>query len=383
MKEVYLDYAASTPLDEGVLEKMRPFFTKKYANPSSIHKMGRDASLAIGEAREKVASFLSASPEEVIFTGSATQANNGAILGYLRGIKNPHIITTKIEHEAVLLPSKKIEEEGGEVTFLKVDKKGRIDLEELRESIKENTAMVSIMYASNEVGVIEPIEKVGEIIEEINKKRERKIVFHTDAVQAAGYLNCNVKDLKVDLLTLSGHKIYGPKGVGVLFKKEGLNLSPLFFGGGQEKGISPGTYNTPLIVGMGEAVSLLKNKKGKETEKLRDYLIEGVLKIEGASLNGPMEKRLPNNANFSFKGVEGESLVLGLDSKGVAVSTGSACSSHSLKPSHVLMAMGLSREEAHSSLRVSIGRMTTKEEIDYFLEVLPGTIKRLREISGK
>jgi cysteine desulfurase len=240
------------------------------------------------------------------------------------------------------------------------------------------------MYANNEIGTVEPIAEIGKLVEKVNKEREERIYFHTDASQAAGYLNCNVDDLKVDGLTLSGHKIYGPKGIGVLYKKENVKLNPIIFGGGQENGIRSGTYNTPLIAGMGKAVELIKKeRKREETENLRDYLIEEVLKIEGASLNGPEEKRLSNNANFSFKGVEGESIVMILDQEGIACSTGSACSSKSLEASHVLTAIGLKDLEAHSSLRVSIGRKTTKKEINKFIKELKKAIERLREISGR
>jgi cysteine desulfurase len=291
------------------------------------------------------------------------------------------VITSGIEHDAVLETIKKT---GVEFTVLPVDREGLVNLDSLKKAIKKETVLVSVMYANNEVGVIQPVEEIGKLIKEENKEREIKIIFHTDAVQGAGYLSLDVDKLGVDGLTVSGHKIYGPKGVAVLYKRSGISLKPIFFGGGQEDGIRSGTYNTPLIVGMAKAVELIKKENRKEeTEKLRDYLIEEVLKIEGASLNGSRKIRLSNNANFSFKGAEGESLVMLLDQKGVATSTGSACSSHNLEPSHVLRALGLEDLEAHSSLRVSLGRYTEKKDIDYFLDSLKGVIIRLREISGR
>ncbi len=379
-KKIYLDNASTTPVSSLVLEKMSPYFTKKYGNPSSVHSFGQEARVTIDKSREKIAEFLSCRPEEIIFTGSATEANNLFILGLLEKYDNPHIITSSIEHDSVL---ETVKNSGIDYSVLNVDKKGFINLEDLNDNIREETVLVSIMYANNEIGTVQPIKKISDLIKRKNKKRKRKIRIHTDAVQAAGYLNCDVDDLEVDGLTMSGHKIYGPKGVGVLYKKEDLKLNPLVFGGGQENGIRSGTYNTPLIVGMAEAVNLIKENRKGETEELRDYLIENVLKIEGSSLNGPIKRRLPNNTNFSFRGVEGESLVMALDQKKIAVSTGSACSSKTLEASHVLKAIGLGDLQAHSSLRVSLGRKTTKEEVDCFLKALPGIIKRLRKISGR
>ena len=380
-KKIYLDNASTTPVDEKVMKEMKPFFEKKFGNPSSLHSFGQEARVAIDESREKIADYLNCDPKEVIFTGSATEANNIMIKGVIEADDNPHVITTSIEHDAVL---ETVKESGADYTVLDVDKDGFIDLEDLKEAINEKTVLVTVMYANNEIGTIQPIKKIAELIGEINEKRDKRIYLHTDAAQAAGYLNCDVDELGVDGLTISGHKIYGPKGIGVLFKKRNVKVEPIIFGGGQEDGIRSGTYNTPLIVGIGKAVELLKTEKKKEeTKELRYYLIEEVLKIEGASLNGPKERRLPNNTNFSFKGVEGESIVMILDQKGIATSTGSACSSKSLKASHVLRAIGLRDLEAHSSLRVSVGRKTTKEDVDRFLKVLPDVIERLREISGR
>ncbi len=380
-KKIYLDNAATTPVAREVLEEMLPYFADMYGNSSSIHSFGLEAREVIELSRERVASFLSSKSEEIIFTGSATEANNIFILGALKGDEKAHVITSAVEHDAVL---ETVKNSGADFTVLPVDREGRVSLEDLKNEIKVETALVSVMYANNEVGTVQLIKEIGEYLKKENKKRTRKILFHTDAVQAVGYLPANVEDLGVDGLTMSGHKIYGPKGVGLLYKRKDLKLAPILFGGGQEGGLRPGTYNTPLIVGMGKAVELLESETRKEkTEKLRDHLIEEVLKIKGASLNGPRTERLSNNANFSFSGVEGESLVMLLDRKGIATSTGSACSSKSLEPSHVLRAMGLPDLEAHSSLRVSLGRSTTEDDLEYFLVNLKEAIERLREISGR
>ncbi|MGM0439108.1 MAG: cysteine desulfurase family protein [Patescibacteria group bacterium] len=380
-KKIYLDHASTTPVAEEIVKEMKPYFNEKFGNPSSIHSFGQEARVAIDQSREKIANFLNCDPKEVVFTGSATEANNIFIQGVIEKSDNPHVITSAVEHDAVL---KTVKKSKAEVTILPVDEKGFVSLEKLEEEIKDNTVLITVMYANNEIGTIQPVKEIAELVEEKNKDRDTKIYFHTDAAQAAGYLNCNVKDLGVDGLTMSGHKIYGPKGVGVLFKKRNVNIKPIMFGGGQEDGLRSGTYNTPLIVGMAKATELItKEKKKDETEELRDYLIDQVLKIEGSSLNGPKNKRLSNNANFSFRGVEGESIVMILDQEGIATSTGSACSSNSLEPSHVLQAIGMKDLEAHSSLRVSIGRKTNKKKIDKFVKVLQKTITRLREISGR
>lgn len=380
-KKIYLDNAATTPVAKEVIEEMLPYFDEKYGNSSSIHSFGRETSEAIDISRQRMANFFSCKEEEIYFTGSATEANNIFIQGVLKGKENPHVITSAIEHDAVLETVKKL---GVDFTVLPVDREGLVNLDSLKKAIKNETVLVSVMYANNEVGSIQPIEEIGKLIKKENKERERRIIFHTDAVQAAGYLSLDVDRLGVDGLTVSGHKVYGPKGVAVLYKRARTVLKPIFFGGGQEEGVRPGTYNTPLIVGIGKAFELIeKENKKQETEKLRDYLIREVLKIEGSSLNGSRKFRLSNNANFSFKGAEGESLVMLLDQKGVATSTGSACSSNSLEASHVLKALGLEDLEAHSSLRVSLGRDTDKNDIDYFLDSLKEVIIRLREISGR
>lgn len=383
---VYLDYAATTLIDEKVLRKMMPYLKNKYGNPSSIHSWGQEAQAAVDEARIQVAKFLNCKPLEIIFTGSASESNNLAI----RGLINPsnpsgQVITTKIEHKAVLNTCKDFK-----TTYLPVNKEGLINIKDLEKSIKPDTKLVSIMYANNETGVVQDIKKIGQLIAEIN----RKIYFHSDAVQAGNWLNCDVDELKVDLLTLSGHKIYGPKGIGILYIREGTPISPLITGGDHEWGLRAGTENVAGIVGMGEAIKQIKSQKSscicearkiKSIENLREKLVKGVLRISGSKLNGPIKKedRLPNIANFSFKGVEGEGLVIALDQEGIAVSTGSACTSKVLMPSHVLIAMGLSDLEAHSSLRISLGKYTTTKDIDYFLKILPEVVRRLRKISGR
>ncbi len=380
-RKVYLDNASTTPVAKEVLEEMLPYFSESFGNSSSIHSFGREALEAMESSRERVANFLSCKEEEVFFTGSATEANNIFIQGALKGKDSPHVITSAVEHDAVLQTVRSL---GVDLTVLPVDSEGRVSLKRLKSEIKDSTTLVSVMYANNEVGTIQPIEEIGKLIEKENKKRESKIIFHTDAVQAVGYLPAEVDRLKVDGLTMSGHKIYGPKGIAVLYKRGSVKTAPLMFGGGQERDLRPGTQAIPMIVGMGKAVELLGDKGvTSRTEWLRDRLIEEVLKIEGSSLNGPHSERLTNNANFSFSGVEGESLVMLLDRDGIATSTGSACSSKTLEPSHVLKAMGLDDLEAHSSLRVSLGRDTDEKDIDYLVVSLKKAITRLREISGR
>ncbi len=378
MKKIYLDYGATTPCDKQVVEKMTPFLTEKFGNPSSLHSFGQEALIAVDEAREKVACFLKSMESEILFTGSATEANNVAILGVIKE-KKGHIITTAIEHKAVLETVKK---SGAENTIIYPDKNGVISVNDVLKEVREDTVLISVMYANNEVGTVQPVKEIGDAIKKLNKERKNKIIFHTDAVQAANYLSCDVDQLNVDLLTLSGHKIYGPKGVGVLYIKDGVHLSPLIFGGDQEKGLRPGTENIFAVVGLGEAVDLISKNDIERTKKMRDKIIKFVLEnIPKSTLNGDFEKRLPNNINISFKGTEGESLMIALDSEGVAVSTGSACASKSLQPSHVLLAMGLSHEQAHGSLRVTLGRFTTEEEVDYFLQKLPVVVEKIRKIS--
>ncbi|PIV46878.1 cysteine desulfurase NifS [bacterium (Candidatus Gribaldobacteria) CG02_land_8_20_14_3_00_41_15] len=380
MKQVYLDYAATTPQSPEATKAMRPYFEKHYGNASSLHQFGQRAREAVEASRQNIAKFLNCSMAEVFFTGSATEADNLAILGVIKSSKL-HIITTAIEHPAVLEPIKRLEKLGEiEVTYLPVSRDGLVKVEDIEKAIRPNTVLVSIMYANNEIGVIQPIVEIGKVI----KATDQKIIFHTDAVQAANYLDCDVQKLGVDLLTLSGHKIYGPKGVGALYVKKGVALEPMMFGGHQEQGLRPSTENVAAIAGLGAAIATISNRKSQiaNIKKLRDKLLDGILKnIPKTSLNGSADNRLPNNVNISFSGVEGESILMALDQKGVCVSTGSACASGSLQPSHVLMALGLSHQQAHGSIRFSLGKYTTKEEIDYVLKVLPDIIKRLRAIS--
>jgi len=401
-KKVYFDYAATTPLDAEVLRKMMPYLKDKYGNPSSLHKFGREASAAIDEAREKVAKFLGCKPTEIIFTGSASESDNLAIRGLIKALKRKkrtgqtlHIITSSVEHKAVLETCKDLEKEEVRVTYLPVGPDGLINIDDLEAEITPETDLVSIMYANNEMGAVQPIKKIAKLIAKSNKFEEHLTYFHTDAVQAANWLGCNVNELGVDLLTLSAHKIYGPKGIGVLYAKERTPIYSLITGGDQEWNLRAGTENVAGIVGMGEAIDQIKNQKSmptgrqakiKSIEKLKDKMAADVLiKVPGSKLNGPdnPEDKLPNIVDFSFEGVEGEALVLSLDQEGIATSTGSACTSQALTPSHVLMAMGLSDLEAHSSLRVSLGKYTTEQEVNYFLKVLPEVVKKLRRISGR
>ena len=391
MKKIYLDHAATTPTDKKVLDEMMPYFSQKFGNPSSIHQFGQEALEAVDKARQQVADFLGCSSSEIIFTSGATESNNMTIKGVIKAsnVENPHIITSAIEHPCILNSCKEAEKEGSEVAYLGVDKDGIIELEDIKKAIKENTILISIMYANNEVGTIEPIAEIGKLLKKINSEREEnklpKIYFHTDAVQAINYLDCDVDNLGVDLLSLSGHKIYGPKGVGALYVRQGTKIKAIQDGGEQENNLRAGTHNVPGIVGLGKAISLISENRSriKEIKKLRDYFIGEVLKnITDARLNGSKEFRLPHNVNFSFKGIEGESLLIMLDQDGIAVSTGSACSSASLEPSHVLTAMKIPPEIAHASIRFTLGKDMTKEDVDYTLKVLKEKIKKLREISG-
>ena len=391
---IYLDYAATTPLDYEVVEMILNSLKTEFGNPSSIYTLGQKALHSVDAARETLANFLGCKITEVIFTGSATEANNLAIFGVIRKKifqrknQKPHIITSQVEHSSVLEPCRILEKEGLEVTYLPVNKEGLVNISDLEKAVKENTILISIMYANNEIGSIQPITEIGKLIKTINNQQStinnQHIYFHSDAVQAVNYLNCNVDFLGVDFLTLSSHKIYGPKGIGALFVKKGTGVEPLIFGGGHEFGFRSGTENVPCIAGFGKAIEKIKESKpeGEKIRKLRDKLIERVLKtIPESKFNGSLEKRLPNNANFSFKGIEGESLVIALDQEGIAASTGSACSQKILEPSHVLLALGLSPKEALSSLRLTLGKYTTEKEIDKVLEVLPKIIARLRKIS--
>ncbi len=388
MKNIYLDHASTTYVDPLVFEKMKPYFSLEFGNPSSnLHSMGRNAKKAIDSARENVANIIGASPEEIIFTGSGTESDNLAILGVARAYKNlgNHIIVSKIEHKAVLESAKKLEKEGFKVTYLNVDKNGIILLEELKKAINKNTILVSIMYANNEIGVVEPIKEISEFIKNLRKENVFPL-FHTDACQAAGALSLNIAELGVDLMTCSGSKIYGPKGIGFLYKKKEIKIEPQIFGGGQENGLRSGTENVALIVGLSEALKLTEKNRLAEYKRLsalRDYFIKKISKIiPFVKVNGDLKKRLPNNINISIPGIEGESIALMLDKHGICVSTGSACASKDLLPSYVLLALGLSPEYAHGSIRLTLGRKTTKKDLDYVLEVLPKIAKRLKEISS-
>jgi len=389
MKKIYLDHAATTYTREEVLEAMMPYFSEKYGNPSSFHSVGKEAKDAIEQARGMMARILNCRNAEIIFTGGGTESDNLGIIGTARANKEKgkHIITSKIEHPAVLDACKKLEKEGFEITYISTDKAGIIKLDELKKALRSDTILVSIMYANNEIGTIQPVKEIAKIIRDNTEKKKAGFpYFHTDACQAAGSLDLDVMKLGIDLLTLNGSKIYGPKGVGALYVKKGVKVEPLIYGGGQEQGLRSGTENTPAIIGLAKALELSQKEKDKENvrlKKLRDMLINGVIKnIPRAFLNGHATLRLANNANISIPKVEGEAMVLYLDSKGIYASTGSACSSRSLKPSHVLLAIGLNDEMAHSSLRFTLGRKTTKQDIDYVIKVLPEIVKKLTEISS-
>ncbi|MFZ2188165.1 MAG: cysteine desulfurase family protein [Candidatus Moraniibacteriota bacterium] len=395
-KKIYLDYAATTPVDAEVLKTMLPYFSDEFGNASSLHSFGRNAADAVTTARENLANFFKCNEEEIIFTSGATESNNLAIKGVLRAYnknkinkgKIPHIITTVFEHSCVLKTCQKMEKEGSaEVTYLPVYVDGIIKVSDLEKALKENTILMSIMYVNNEIGTVQPIAQIGKLLAHLNEKRAEKIIFHTDATQAVAYFDTNVKRLGADLLSMSAHKIYGPKGVGILYVKKGTKITQIQDGGAQEFALRAGTLNSTGIIGLGKAIEVLEKSKKKEVKKikeLRDYLIKKVLKeIPNVRLNGSRSKRSPNNANFSFADVEGESLLLYLDAEGIAVSTGSACSSGSLSPSHVLLALGLKPEQAHGSLRVTLGKYTAKKELTIFVSKLKKVLEKLRKVSGE
>lgn len=390
MRKVYLDYAATTPVRPEVVEAMRPYWSEKFGNASSIHSFGREARIAIEQSREKIASFLNAETEEIIFTGSITESDNLAILGLTGRFpeKMGQLITSEIEHHAVLDTFITLEKRGYQVSYLSVNQEGIVNLKALEKSLKKKTLLVSVMYANNEVGTIEPIEEIGEMISALNaKEKSWRVHFHTDAATVFEYLPLDVKKLKVDLLSLGPHKFGGPKGIGILYVKKDIDLSPLTFGGHQEFGLCPGTEAVPLIVGAAKAFELAakeKEENKKRVSGLRDRLISGVLEnISDVFLTGDAGKRLPGIASFSFRDVEGEAVLLRLDKEGIAASSGSACTSGELKSSHVLLAMGIPQEEAHGSIRFSLGRETTREDIDYVLEKLPKVIEDIRKMTPK
>ena len=383
---IYLDHAATTPTDPKVVEAMLPYFTEYFGNPSSIYGIGCDNKAALKEARKTVAEALNCDPNEIIFTGSGTESDNLAILGvcqaYLVKNKKPgHIITSKIEHHAVLHVAEYLEKARGfEVTYLAVDKDGLVDPKELKKTIKENTCLASIIYANNEVGTVQDIKALAEIC------HKEDVLFHTDACQAMGYLSVDIQELGVDLMTINGSKIYGPKGTGALFVKKGVKLKPQILGGGQERGLRAGTENVPGIIGFAKAVELTSTERERNYQKvleLKNKLLARILKeVPDVTSNGHPDKRLPNNINVSVKGVEGESLLLRLDGKGIYVSTGSACSSGSLDPSHVLLALGIPVESAHGSLRLTLGKQNSEKDIEEFMHVFPGIVEDLRKISA-
>jgi cysteine desulfurase len=383
---VYLDHAGTTPLDSKVLEAMVPYFSQHFGNPSSLHSVGQEARYALDEARERVAGVLNCRPREVVFTGGGTESDNAAIHGVATALHETgkHIVTSSVEHHAVLHACQYLESQGFEVTYLPVDADGMVQPEAVYNAINERTTLVTIMYGNNEIGTINPISDIAKAIKKRAEELSRTIVFHTDAVQAAGYLSLDVAELGVDLLSLSGHKFYGPKGTGVLYIKRGTPYLPLIHGGGQERERRSGTENIPGIIGLSlalEAANTAREETGQHCSALRDRIIESVLEqIPGSRLNGHATLRLPNNANFSFTGVEGEPILLGLDMAGIAASSGSACSSGSLEPSHVLLALGQSAEIARGSLRITLGRDNTQEEVEYLLEVLVDLVQRLRQL---
>jgi len=381
LRTIYVDNAATTQVDEAVIEAMLPYMRSKYGNASSLHLFGREAYQGLEKARQQVADLLNASTKEIIFTSGGTESDNLAIKGIAHKLKEKgkHIITSNIEHPAVIEACQALASQGFEITYLPVDPYGIIDIDILRTSIKKETILISIMHGNNEIGTIEPIQEISEIA------HEKEIIFHTDAVQTVGKIPLDMKKMNIDLLSISAHKIYGPKGVGALFKKEGVILEPLIHGGGHEQGFRSGTENVVGTVGLGKAAELSRSRMLEDSKKMsimRDNLIEKVTtEIEESYLNGHPKFRLPNNAHFRFSGIEGESLLLSLDEKGIAASTGSACSSKKLLPSHVLMALGLNEVQAHGSLRISLGRNSEEKDIEYIHNSIKEIIVRLREIS--
>ncbi len=393
MQKIYLDNAATTAVDPLVLRAMLPYFREKFGNPSSVHSFGQEAAQAVLEARDRVANFLGCQSEEVIFVSCATEANNLALKGLLQAQarktgQKGHLITTQIEHKAILNPAQTLEKQGFPVTYLPVNREGIVELPVLKKALRKNTVLISVMYANSETGAIQPIREIGKVIQKENQKRANKIFVHTDAAQAVQYLDCNVNRLHVDLLTLAGHKIYAPKGIGALYVRRGTPIQPQQEGGAQEYGLRSGSENVPYIVALGQAVALVAKNRTLVMSKvtaLRDLLMRALEKaIPQARLNGPAGAlRLPNNVNFSFPGAEGESIVLALDLQGIAASTGSACSAHDLKPSHVLTAMGIAPEIAHSSIRITLSKFTTHAEIEKLAKVLPPIVARLRKMAPK
>ncbi len=381
MKKVYFDYAATTPTDPEVLAAMEPYFFEKFGNTSSLHAYGQEAKKALEDSRQELAEFINAKPEEIVFTSGGTESDNSALLGvaYALEKKGNHIITSTIEHHAISVPAKFLEKKGFKVTYLGVDKDGLVSCDDLKKAITDKTILISVMHANNEIGTIEPIAQLGTIA------KEKGIYFHTDAVQTIGHIPINVDQLNVDLLSLSAHKFYGPKGVGALYIRKGTRLETFMRGGDQERGRRASTHNTSGIVGLAKAIQLCQKNMESETKfqtAMRDRLIKEIpVRIPEVRLNGHPGQRLPNNVNFSIKYIEGESILLSLDMFGIACSTGSACTSSSLEPSHVLLAIGLDHATAHGSLRITLGRWTKESDIDYLLEKLPQVVQKLRAMS--
>jgi len=378
---VYMDHSATSPVDPPVFEAMKPYFIEEFGNASTLYSRGRDARKVMESARAHVASLIGAKPEEIIFTSGGTESDNIAIKGtaYRLKDKGNHIITSAIEHPAVYETCNYLEKNGFEVTYLPVYEEGIVHVSDLKDAITDKTILITIMHANNEIGTIQPVAEIGKVA------REKKIYFHTDAVQSVGKIPVNVEELNVDMLSLSAHKLYGPKGIGALYIRKGVRIEPIIHGGGHEKSIRPGTENVSGIVGLGKACEIAEENlldNAKYLTNLRDRLIDEVLNsVEKSYLNGHRTKRLPNNVNFRFTGIEGESLVLHLDSKGIAASTGSACSSKKLEPSHVLMAIGLEEVDAHGSLRLTLGKENTEEDVDYAIESIKEVVETLRSLS--
>jgi len=381
MKSIYLDHAATCPTDPKVVEAMLPYFSDHYGNPSSIYSLSRTTRNAIENARTILASAIGADPKEIVFTSGGSESDNFAIKGIAHALKDKgnHIITSQIEHHAVLYTCKFLEKNGYDITYVPVDEHGTIKLEELKKAIRPDTILITVMHANNEIGTIQPIRQIGEIA------KKHGIKFHTDAVQTFGHIPVNANDLNVDLLSISAHKFYGPKGVGALYIRKGTKITPQIHGGDQERRRRASTENVPGIVGLGKAVEIATESMADEADrqtKLRNDFIKAILeKIPDSRLNGHPVNRLPNNINISFEGIEGESILLNLDMYGIAASTGSACSSSSLEPSHVLLSIGLTHEFAHGSVRFSLGKQTTREELDRVMDILPGIIQKLRAMS--
>ncbi len=377
MKQIYLDNAATTRVDDEVLKEMIPYFSEKYGNASSQHAKGQEAKQAMEKARKTIAKTIGARSHEIVFTAGGTEANNLAVKGlfFANYPEKNHIIISKIEHDCVLNACKWLETQGAEITYLDVDADGFVDSKQLEEVITDKTILVSIIHGNNEIGTIQDLEGIGKIC------KEHEVLFHTDACQSFTKVDIDVKKQNLDLVTLNAHKIHGPKGVGALYIRDGIKITPVSHGGGHEKNLRSGTENIPGIVGFAKSVDVANKKDVEKMNELRNKLIEGILKIENTKLNGSREKRLCNNINISFNNIEGEAIGGYLENEGIYTSTGSACSSHSLKPSHVLQAIGLSPVQINSSLRISISKYTTEEEIDYFLKVLSKIVDKLRRIS--